>query len=502
MALVSRRDVIVIGGGHNGLVTAGLLARGGLDVVVVEQRERTGGISELLPTAGRLRRSVIDALKLRSHGLELIRPEIRMLALRDEGDPIAFWSDAERTAAALEQVDPVDAGAYVAYDRHVRALSGFLARMNRTTPARLDKATPRDVVEGLKLGKAYRGLGARTARELTRALPMAAADFVREWFRDDAICGALAARGTLMTELGPWSAGSALVLLNDIAEGDGGAAGETALVRGGPQALGDALAAAARAAGAEVRTGTAVEQLIVEDGRITGVTLAGGERIDALAVASSLDPKTTLCTLLDPVAAGPRTRWRGANIRTCGHAAVVELELSGTPAFRGADDPAMLAGRIVVSRGIDDVERAFDASKYGETSERPQIEAVLEDETRLRAIVQWVARTAAEDAVADLAIGELERFAPGLRELVTGRRVLTPAGLEAEYGMSGGHLLHAEPGLDQFFAWRPVLGMARYRLGMRGLYLCGSGAHPGGGITGGPGENAAREIARDLERGR
>ena len=157
---------------------------------------------------------------------------------------------------SLERVDPADAGAYVAYDRHVRALSGFLARMNRTTPARLDKATPRDLVEGLKLGKAYRGLGARTARELTRALPMAVADFVREWFRDDAICGALAARGTLMTELGPWSAGSALVLLNDMAEGDGGAAGETALVRGGPQVLGDALAAAARAAGAEVRTGS------------------------------------------------------------------------------------------------------------------------------------------------------------------------------------------------------------------------------------------------------
>ena len=142
-----------------------------------------------------------------------------MLALRDDGDPLPFWADAERTAAALERVDPADAGAYVAYDRHVRALSGFLARMNRTTPARLDKATPRDLVEGLKLGKAYRGLGARTARELTRALPMAVADFVREWFRDDAICGALAARGTLMTELGPWSAGSALVLLNDMAEG-------------------------------------------------------------------------------------------------------------------------------------------------------------------------------------------------------------------------------------------------------------------------------------------
>ena len=375
--------------------------------------------------------------------------------------------------------------------------------MNRTTPARLDKATPRDLVEGLKLGKAYRGLGARTARELTRALPMAVADFVREWFRDDAICGALAARGTLMTELGPWSAGSALVLLNDMAEGDGGAAGETALVRGGPQALGDALAAAARAAGAEVRTGAAVERLIVEEGRITGVTLAGGERIDARAVASSLDPKTTLCTLLDPVAAGPRTRWRAANIRTRGHAAVVELELSGTP-------------RVPWSRRPGDARRPHRrlpgaSTTWSARSTRPSTARRASGRRSRRC---WRARrgcarsssgspgTPAEDAVADLAIGELERFAPGLRELVTGRRVLTPAGLEAEYGMSGGHLLHAEPGLDQFFAWRPVLGMARYRLGMRGLYLCGSGAHPGGGITGGPGENAAREIARDLERGR
>ena len=324
--------MIVIGGGHNGLVTRGPAGprrpgRGGRS----NGASGRGGISELLPTAGRLRRSVIDSLKLRSHGLELIRPEIRMLALRDE----ATRSRSGRTPSGRPRrwsgSIPSTPAPTSPTTSHVRALSGFLGRMNRTTPARLDKATPRDLVEGLKLGKAYRGLGARTARELTRALPMAVADFVREWFRDDAICGALAARGTLMTELGPWSAGSALVLLNDMAEGDGGAAGETALVRGGPRALGDALAAAARAAGAEVRTEAAVERLIVEEGRITGVTLAGGERVDAVAVASSLDPKTTLCTLLDPVAAGPRTRWRAENIRARGHAAVVELELSEHP---------------------------------------------------------------------------------------------------------------------------------------------------------------------------
>jgi len=302
--------------------------------------------------------------------------------------------------------------------------------------------------------------------------------------------------------MGPWSAGTALVLLNDMAEGDGGPAGETALVRGGPQALTGALRRAAEAAGAEIRTGEAVASIVSADGAVTGVELASGERVEAQAVASAIDPRTTLLDLVDPMAAGPRLRWRAGNIRAAGHVAVVELELSAPAAFDGVDDPALLAGRIVVARGLDELERAFDASKYGGASERPQIEAVITPPAgggaghRLHALVQWVPADIEPAAAGDLLVGELERHAPGIGGLVTGVTARTPSRLAEEYGLPGGHLLHAEPALDQFFAWRPVLGMARYRLPLRGLYLCGSGAHPGGGVTGGPGENAAREIAR------
>ncbi len=503
-------DVVVAGGGVNGLVTAAYLARAGQRVLVAERRSTLGGVADVLPTAGRLRPSVIDDLRLRDHGLELIRPAVRMLALADDGNPIPFFSDAGRTADALRARSAADADAYRDYDARVRALAGFLGTLNAASPPRLDRVSSGDLGLGVRLGKAFRGLGAQTGRELTRALPMAVADFVREWFTDDAVCGALAARGTLLTAMGPWSAGTTLVLLNDLAEGDAGAPGETAIVRGGSDALAAALRSAAEAAGADVRTDAEVTEVLVAGTLVRGVTLASGEEVETPAVAAAVDPKTVLREWLDPVVVGPQLLWRAGNIRTRGHAAAVELELRELPAFTGVDDTALLEGRIVAARGIDDVERAFDASKYGELSERPQIEMVipsLADPSQapaggghlLRAVVQWVPPGEdLEDAVADRLVEELERHAPGIGELVTARRTLTPAGIERELGLSGGHVLHVEPGLDQWWGWRPVLGLARYRLPVRGLYLCGAGAHPGGGITGGPGQNAAREILRDL----
>jgi phytoene dehydrogenase-like protein len=492
-----RYDAIVAGGGHNGLVCAAVLARAGRKVVVVERRERTGGILDGgVSTVGRLRPALVAELDLERHGLDLIRPPVRMLALRDDGPPLAFFADPARTAESLAAVSAADAEAYPRFDAHVRVLARFLGELAEVTPPRLDSGALGDWQAGLRLARAYRRLSARSARELTRALPMASADFVGEWFASDAVRGPLAARGSLFTAMGPWSAGTAAVLLADSAGNDGGAAGQTVFARGGPLALAAALEAAAKAAGAEVRTGAGVERLLVRGGRIRGVALASGEEVEAPVVACGVDPKTVLTRWLDPEEAGPRLRWRAGNIRTPGATAVVELTLSAAPAFTGVDDPDLLAGRIVVAPGIDQVERAFDCWKYGRPSERPYIEATLAGGT-LHALAQWIPHAADPDAVGDLVVAELERHAPGLRELVAERRVLTPALIERDLGLSGGHLYHAEPGLDQFFAWRPVLGLARHRLAVPGLYLCGSGAHPGGGVTGGPGRNAAREILAD-----
>jgi phytoene dehydrogenase-like protein len=330
------------------------------------------------------------------------------------------------------------------------------------------------------------------------------------------VCGPLATRGVLYTATGPWAAGSAAVFLMDSAGNDGGAAGQSTIARGGSGALAAALGASASAFGAEIRTGVEVTGIRSRDGRVVGVTLGGGEQLAASLVVSAADPKRTL-GLCDPVELGPTMVWRAGNIRQPGATAKVNLALSGVPTFNGADGVDRLRGRIVIGTSIDHVERAKDASKFGHVAEDPWLEATiptLADPSLAPAgkhvmsvLVEAAPRhlrdgdwSSERDRLADVTVKTLERYAPGLGELIEARQVITPEDFETEYGLSGGHVYHAEPGLDQFFMWRPLNGHARYRFALDGLYLAGSGAHPGGGITGGPGANAARQILSDLKK--
>jgi phytoene dehydrogenase-like protein len=525
---VARGTVIVVGGGHNGLVVAAYLARAGWRVIVLEARDEVGGIlanTEVAPgftspgiahTIGRLRRSVIVDLKLESHGLEQIVPDVRAFAPQPDGSAVTFWSDPERTAEELKARTPHDAAAYPEFDRKVRAIASFLAYVGAATPPDVRSPSVADAIAGLKLGKAFRDLGARTGREAVRALPMAVADFVGEVFEDDAVRGALAARGVLYTATGPWAAGSASVFLTDSAGNDGGAAGQSTFARGGSGALARALASAAGALGAEIRTGMEVAEIRSRNGRIAGVRLVGGQTIEAVAVVSAADPKRTL-RLCDPTELGPEMIWRAGNIRQPGATAKVNLALSGVPSFHGASDPERLMGRIVIASSIDHVERAKDAWKYGHVAEDPWLEVTIpslvdpslapEGKHVMSVLFEAAPRHLRDgdwpterERLGDIAVKALERYAPGLGELIEARQVITPEDLETEYRLSGGHVYHAEPGLDQFFAWRPLNGQARYRFALDGLYLAGSGAHPGGGITGGPGANAARRILHDLKK--
>jgi len=528
-------DAIVIGAGHNSLVTAGYLAKSGLRTLVVERRERVGGIADttelapgarvptLMHTVGRLRPSVVRDLDLKRHGLTLLAPEVRVFAPSPDGTALILYGDPARTAEGLHGRSEKDAAAYPDFDRRVRVLSRFLAALGDETPPDIVSPGFGDALLGLRLGRAFRGLGRLDARTILRVLPMAVADFVAESFETDALQAAIAWRGVRFASLGPWSGGSAAVLLGDSAGNDGGAAGETVYARGGPGALAEALAAAARTLGAEVRTSADVIAVTTADGRATGVALASGEEIAAPMVVSGADPKRTLLDLVDPVTLGPSMRWRAGNIRQPGVVAKVNLVLSGVPRFPAANgDERLLRGRILVAPGIDPIERAFDASKYGRPSETPVLEATIPsladptlvsgapEGTQVMSVIAQYAPyrlrdgdwDASREALGDCVMAVLESVAPGISSLVAARQVLTPLDLERDFGLTGGHPLHAEPALDSFFLWRPLLGYARYRLPVEGLYLCGSGAHPGGGISGWPGQNAAREILADAKKRR
>lgn len=536
-----RWDLLIVGAGHNALVAAAYLAKAGLRTLVLERRERVGGAADtaelakgirvpaLAHTVGRLRPSIQKDLALSRHGLSLVAPEVRVFAPSPDGGAVTLWSDVRRTAEGLRTRSVHDADAYAAFDARVRALGKFLDELGRSTPPDIKAPGLGDALAALKLGRSFKGLGRDGSRTVLRVLPMAVADLVAESFETDALRAALAWRGVRFGAVGPWSAGTAAVFLADGAGNDGGAAGETVFAKGGPGALSAALAAAAREAGAEIRTGAEVARITSRDGRATGVVLADGEEIAARGVASGVDPKRTLIDLVDPVALGPSLGWRAGNIRTPGVMAKVNLALKKLPVFpAAAGDEALLRGRIVVAPGIDAMERAFDATKYGGWSDHPILEATIpslvdqslvegaKPGTHVMSVIAQYAPYAVREAadgeaapagwesqrepLGDAVVAVLESVAPGIGKLVSHRQVLTPVDLERQYGLTGGHPLHAEPGLDQFFAWRPLLGHARYRIALERLYLCGSGAHPGGGITGGPGQNAAREILADLRR--
>jgi phytoene dehydrogenase-like protein len=469
---------------------------------------------------GGLRDDVVRDLGLVSHGFRAIEPEVAAFAPSAGGPGLTLWRDPVRTATELRTTPhPRDADAFVAFDRRVRALGEFLALVQATEPPDLAAPSLGDAGGAFPLLNGVRRLGRKELRETLRVLPMSVADLVGEAVEGEALRAALGARGVRYAAMGPRSAGTALNFLWDSAAG-GGAAGRTVFARGGPDSLVDALVAAARSNGATIRCDADVAAIRTGRGSVEGVALADGAEIDARIVVSNADPKQTLLHLVDPAELGPTLGWRVEHIRTPGVVAKVTLVLEGLPTFGEVDDER-LHGRIVVAPSLDDLERAFDDSKYNRISEHPYLEATIPtlfDPSLapagthvVAALFQYAPRRlrdadwdeAAHDRVADAALRTLELYAPGITDRVVARHVVSPAGLEREYRLSGGHPMHGELALDQVFAWRPLLGHARYRVtGIGGLYMCGAGTHPGGGVTGGPGRNAARAVLADARRAR
>jgi phytoene dehydrogenase-like protein len=525
--------VVIVGGGHNALITAFYLAKGGFKPLVLERREIVGGgaiteefhpgfhASTLAHTTGPLRADIARQMRLDKHGLQMLYPDPRVCAPTPDGRALLFYNDHAKTAGGIARFSAKDAESYTKFAAALEEIAEIFAQIASITPPAIDSPSPEDFWNLFKTGRNVRGLGKNGIFNLLRWGPMAAADFVAEFFETEVLRAAIAARGIFGTALGPWSAGSTAVLLLRAAA-DPHPVGSAAFPRGGLGSLTRALADAARKAGAEIRTHAEVQHIHVKDGGVAAVVLADGEEIATDAVVSGVDPKRTFFDLVDPSQLDPTFALRIRNIRASGNVAKVNFALSDLPAFPALADAVgpdgmqqALSGRIHIGHEIDYLERAFDCSKYGEFSTAPHLDVTIptlldpslapEGQHVLSAYVQfapyklkegnWNAR---RKQLGDAVIKTLTIHSSRFADRIEATQVITPQDLETTYGFTGGHVFHGELALDQLFTMRPVLDWARYKTPIRGLFLCGSGTHPGNGLTGASGANAAREIIHEL----
>jgi phytoene dehydrogenase-like protein len=524
-----RRDVVIIGGGHNGLVTAFYLAKAGFKPLVLERRSQVGGAavtdefhpgfrcSTLAHTAGPIRSEIVRDMQLEKHGLRFITPEACVTALSPDGRALSLYQDAGKSAKAIAAFSEKDAAKYSEFEKSLNKIGNVIAEVLATTPPDIDHPSSGDLWSMLKTGRALRNLGKRDMYRVLRWGPMAVADLVAEYFETELLRAVIAARGIFGTFLGPWSAGSSLQMLIRAA-GDSHPAGSAFFAAGGMGALTQAMASAAKAAGAEIRTEAEVIEIRVKNGVANGVLLGTGEEIGANAVVSNADPKRTLLKLTDPIHLSPDFVQKLQHYRGNGTVAKVNLALSDLPAFTALKNGSSeeLKGRIHIGPEIDYLERAFDESKYGNFSRQPYLEATIPTLTdpalapsgkHVMSIYMQYApyklKGSWEEqrkALGQTVVQTLAQYAPNLPGMILTHQIITPQDLEDVYGLTGGQIFHGDLALDQFFTMRPLLDWARYRTPIENLYVCGSGTHPGAGLTGGSGANAAREILKYLKK--
>jgi len=526
--VTANADVVVVGGGHNGLVAAAYLAKAGLATVVCEQRGVTGGaavsehpfgpdytVTSLSYVVSLLPPDLVRELRLDQHGFR-VYPQGPYFAPRADGRCLRLPDDPADRHAEIARFSAADADAYPSYERHLAGLGRVLGPLLHQIPPRLGSRRPQDLLRQARLLTSLRGIDERGAVDVTRLLTGSIADLLEGYFESDAMLGLLSVSGVIGTWAGPRSAGTAYVMLHHHIGETEGAAGAWGFPRGGMGGVSGALARAARMFGAQIRTDAEVAQIRTSGDRVTGVTLASGEAIDAPVVVTTAHPQISFLRLLDPAGLPPEFVADIRGWRSRSGTVKINLALDRLPVFTSypEPDPQVYGGTIVLAESLDDIENAFQQAVAGEPAALPFadicIPSVFDDSLApagkhvMSMFTQWVPSGYADaphqaelDAYADRVLARVEKVAPEFTASVLHRQVIGPHRMQEEYGLVGGNIFHGELSLGQMFHARPAAGYADLRTPVRGLYQAGSATHGGGGVTGIPGRNVVRQVLAD-----
>jgi phytoene dehydrogenase-like protein len=523
-------NVIIIGGGHNGLVAASKLAKAGKKVLVLERRPFVGGAcvtEEVHPgfkystcayTPGVFQQSIVDEFQLKQHGYELIEYDPYLFAPVADGTSLTFWNDINKTIESIAHYSEHDAKQYPRFEKDIGRLASILRSL--WTRALPDPATvgPRDWKQLLSLGWTMKGTKEKDVLDLLRVLPMSIADLLNEYFENEHLKGVLASEGIFSSFYGPRSAGSVYIMLYlRMGRGDHSKQ-QWPLVRGGMGTVTQALAKAAEKNGVEIRTGAEVSKITIQSGVARGVTLANGEELQAHVIVSNADAKRTFLKLIEPYHLDPHFVLNVRNIRARGVSAKVNFAIDRYPKWKALNGD-MTPVVVAIAPNMNYLERAFDDAKYGEYSRAPFLDISIPSvvDSSLAPSGQHVISVyclfapyhlkngdwnAMRELFGDVVVQTIENYAPGFSDSILHRQVITPLDLERIYGLTEGHVHHQELSLDQIFFMRPVPGYSHYRSPIQNLYMCGASTHPGGGVTGIPGSLSAQAILSDFRSGK